>query len=268
MIGMKICNVKIGIHCEPETLSRQIFEQYQVYIEDIEPDYFIKITGITPEHTNVPGGANLGTIDVVFTQGCYVVSTPIYEGKIDPISHTAYLFLRSKNQILDIEFFIKMVVSYGLYELGGFLLHSAGIVRNNKAFLFFGKSGSGKSTVSKLSVNDIILSDEIVGLTYSGDKAVAHSTPFWNPGWSRRIQFVAEIGGIFRLVQDTRVFIEPIRPSLAVAEILASIPALPTNPDMCIGFIPMIEAMISRVGIHFLHFRKDNDFWDVIGRAT
>ena len=58
------------------------------------------------------------------------------------------------------------------------LLHSSGIIRTGRGYVFTGKSGSGKSTVTILSPGATILNDEITLLDFSGGAVTVADTPF------------------------------------------------------------------------------------------
>lgn len=64
------------------------------------------------------------------------------------------------------ENFFRVVLAYRLLELGGVLLHSAGVVDRGSAFVFVGQSGAGKSTLSRLSLEGgrHVLSDDLNAL--------------------------------------------------------------------------------------------------------
>ncbi len=61
------------------------------------------------------------------------------------------------------ENFLRLYTAYAVLRQGGVLLHSAGVVVNNRAWLFIGSSGAGKSSIAKLALaaGADILSDDI-----------------------------------------------------------------------------------------------------------
>lgn len=77
--------------------------------------------------------------------------------------------------------FLRSLISFLLLREGGFMLHSAGIVKNGKAHLFLGKSGAGKSTLSKLAATagGEVISDEINLLRFEKGRFRAYGSPFW-----------------------------------------------------------------------------------------
>ncbi len=57
---------------------------------------------------------------------------------------------------------LRILHSLFLARAGGFLVHGAGAVRNGRAFIFAGISGTGKTTIARLAPPDVtLLTDEI-----------------------------------------------------------------------------------------------------------
>jgi hypothetical protein len=264
VIGLEISTVNLRLACEPESLAKKITSRYHEYSADGTPDYTIVINWEKPSVDALSRGETIDRIEGRYIQGCYIISSPLYTGMINPESAQAELNFCSPTPIDDIEYFLRIILSHGLYKKGGLLLHSAGIVRDDKAYLFFGKSGSGKTTAAQHSMGFNILSDDLVGVLPTDDEVMAYSTPFWNPGWDRHTKAKARVAGFYRLVKSQTVALKPMRESLAVSEILTSIPVVPMNEEFCANLIPTIQDMLSRVGVHYLHLRRDDSFWDVL----
>jgi hypothetical protein len=264
VIGLEIGTVKLMLVCEPDSLAELISKKYHEYAYDGTPEYIVNIKWSKPSADAVPNHETIDKIDGYYSQGSYVISAPQYSGVINLQSLQTELHYSSSLPIYDFEYFMRIVISHGLYEKGGFLFHSAGIIRDDKAFLFFGKSGSGKTTVTQHSAGLRILSDDLVGVLPAADGVVAYSTPFWNPGWDRHKKAQAKIAGFYRLVKSNFVAEEAIPESLAVSEILSSIPVVPLNEEFCANLIPTIQNFLCQVNAYYLHFRPDDVFWKVI----
>jgi hypothetical protein len=77
----------------------------------------------------------------------------------------AFLATRSAER-LDTTFvfenFLRVISAYAAVRMGGLLLHSAGVVVNEQAYLFLGRSGAGKTTMARkaLTAGAEILSDD------------------------------------------------------------------------------------------------------------
>lgn len=264
MIGLDISTVKVKLICEPPSLARMIAQKYNEYAFAGTPEYVIKIKWSRPNTDVTHRQATIDKVDGYFSQGSYIISSPQYSGLVNLQSAQAEFEYSSPTPIYDFEYFLRIVISHALYQKGGFLFHSAGIIRDDRAFLFFGKSGCGKTTVARHSTGMRILSDDLVGVLPAEYGVVAYSTPFWNPGWNHHERANARVADFYRLVKSTDVTKVQIPESLAVSEVLSSIPVVPLYEKFCANLIPVIQDVISQVGVYYLHFRPDNTFWDVV----
>lgn len=87
--------------------------------------------------------------------------------------------LRIKPNIYSFDSFLRVLISLNLNRENGFLIHSSGISKDGYAFIFAGKSGSGKTTIANFSKNKFdILSDELIPIRID-KKIYAYSSPFW-----------------------------------------------------------------------------------------
>lgn len=96
-----------------------------------------------------------------------------FRAEIDPFGCEAVVSRSGAAGAFALESTIRTALSCRLPLEGGLLLHSAGIVFEGKAYLFYGVSGAGKSTLA--SFMSTVLSDELV-VTRNG---FARATGFW-----------------------------------------------------------------------------------------
>lgn len=77
--------------------------------------------------------------------------------------------------------FLRTLLSALLARSGGLMLHSAGLLRDGRAWLFPGVSGAGKSTLSRLAAGAgaEVVSDEINLLRFEKGRPVLYGSPFW-----------------------------------------------------------------------------------------
>ncbi len=94
------------------------------------------------------------------------------------------------------------------------LIHSAGIIRKNKAALFLAEDGGGKTTIAKLVEQNAVLSDDQVAIRKEGNTFFAHSTP-----WGRIVNGpqAVPLGALFKLEKSQKFSIELISSKLLIA---------------------------------------------------
>lgn len=75
---------------------------------------------------------------------------------------------------------LRVMAAYRLFEGGGVLLHSAGVVSNGRASLFVGRSGAGKTTFARRSLAEgrEVLSDDLNAVLPGPDGLRVRRVPF------------------------------------------------------------------------------------------
>jgi len=192
------------------------------------------------------------------------ISTGRLSGSINGQKRNGDLLISKNCPVEEIEYYLRAVYSLLAFQMGGLLLHSAGIIHNGMSFLFFGHSGSGKTTVATLSRDDVVINDDLVLLKPLGVKWIAHATPFWNPGWDEVVNASAPIIALFRLVKDQQVKLEEMEKSVAMAELVANVPVIPADYLHANELLYRCSLILDRVDVYWLHFRKDRSFWDIL----
>jgi hypothetical protein len=133
------------------------------------------------------------------------------------------------------ENFLRVLAAYRLLDLGGAILHSAGLVKDGAAYVFLGRSGAGKTTVSALgqAQGGEVLSDDLNALC--PDRAagcLVHKLPFTGEiGDRRALRPPVPLGALLRLQKDVRDELLPLSRAQTVACMMACAPFL--NADPC-----------------------------------
>lgn len=135
----------------------------------------------------------------------------------------------------------------------GLLVHCAGVVFRDSAFIFAGPSESGKTTVARFSTPKRILSDEIVALTIGNKKqVVASATPFWGEmGTGPASKRGYPVHSLFFLKKNSRLEKIPIDKGMAVHKLLRCVCLFNHSAqengralDLCLEMLNRISACI------------------------
>lgn len=235
-------------------------------------DLYVKICDHSSQELSPTG-------QVHFDGPVTVLREPKYHGVIDIEHSTARFCTQADRPLAGLEYFLRVTYAQLAYQRGGFLCHGAGIIHRQKGYLFFGHSGAGKTTVSRLSQQDQVLNDDLVILLPPGapppedDQAAAgmdpdqwsiHATPFWNPTQVKPSRLSHSLAAGFRLVQNTSVHLQPLTKGQALARLLACVPILSMNTAEEQGLLDRIENLQSKIPIFDLHFQKEPSFWQTI----
>ena len=196
--------------------------------------------------------------------GALQIRTEFFRGFVDLDRGQGELVLYRNSPEYEIENYLRALFAWLGYKSGGLILHAAGIRHYNAVYLFTGHSGSGKSTVSRLSELETVLNDDLVLLMPDEENWRVYATPFWNPGWVKLNHGSGLLQGIFRLIKDDDVAIHPMEQALAVAELISNVPVIPACESCSAGLLNRVIELTSIVDVNWLHFRKDETFWEVL----
>ncbi len=161
---------------------------------------------------------------------------------------------------------LRSIYSVLVIRNGGLVLHASGILRGDKAYIFFGPSESGKSTVANLSSDFTILDDDSIYIS-KGNKISNGMNNCYNAS-GRRVKGNFPIRGLYKLTKDKEVYLEKLTLSRALSE-LFTIPALLNKRlNWHEKLLVNISGLVAEVPCFDLHFKKDNSFWQCIDGHT
>jgi hypothetical protein len=202
-------------------------------------------------------------------------------------------WVRQSANRFSIDSVLRILHSLILARQGGFLAHAASAIRNGRAFLFAGVSGAGKTTISRLAPQDVVLlTDEISyvrkfrsqesGVGSQNEDAttcpssltpdtrpltpafVAFGTPF--AGELARIgeNLRAPIAALYLLAQGTENRIEAVSQAEAVRALLQNILFFAHDEELVRLVFESAFDFVSRVPVERLVFAPKPDAWELI----
>lgn len=199
-----------------------------------------------------------------FKEGVLHFSAPGYEGKVSEQEGSGKISISSKYPLEEIDYALRVAYALLAFQAGGLMIHAAGIVQNGAAYLFFGPSGAGKTTVSRLSTKGSVLNDDLVILLPKEKGWRVYGTPFWNPTQVTPNASSAPLAGLFRLVQSKRVSLGALSSSEAIAELVANVPVITVDLERSGKLLQRLDEISRTVTVKKLFFRQDGSFWDLI----
>ena len=159
---------------------------------------------------------------------------------------------------------LRMLLSWRLLPETGFLLHAATVIRNGKAYVFFGRSGAGKSTVASLSPSGSVFTDEISLLKRVDGEWRAFGTPFWGDFRADGMNCSAPLAGVFRLLQSPMNRVESLRPAELVKALLPCVLFFSSRVGDHQRLLEIMDATSREVPGYNLQFQKNRSFWEAI----
>jgi len=203
-------------------------------------------------------------LEVRFTDGRWTINRGDFRAQWDPVSLRGHV--RQSAYPYAIDSVMRIIHSLIVAERGGFLLHSASVVRKGRAFLFSGVSGAGKTTISRLAPPDAtLLTDEISYVRRVGEGYEACGTPFAGDLGRSGENISAPLAGLYLLVQGRHNHASLMGAADAARRLLRNILFFSDDAGRVEHLFGSACEFVSRVPVYELTFRPDEKIWDIIG---
>ena len=156
-----------------------------------------------------------------------------------------------------------LLFAFATAKLGALEMHASVTVKDDKGFLFLGKSGTGKSTHSRLwqeAFEDArLLNDDnpILRLLPNGEVRV-YGSP-WSGKTPCYINKDVPVGSIVKLSQAPQNEIRPLKLPEAYAYMLSSCSGLKIEPEMMDALYATIAGIIQAIQVYHLDCLPDTD---------
>ena len=146
-----------------------------------------------------------------------------------------------------------------LSERSGLLLHAACLIRDHRAYIFLGKSGAGKSTITQHASHMTYVNDDKIAVRRVRGKWLAFGAPLTDNTGLPSLDIVAPIAGLYFLEKH---FQESCLP-LDVKQAIARMPAQLILPKVDhLSLTTLYQTMLSLAAetkSYLLNFRVDSD---------
>lgn len=157
---------------------------------------------------------------------------------------------------------LRIAYSQAILYHGALAFHASAVSRNGEAFLFMGRSGTGKSTHSALWLRHLpgteLLNDDNPTIRIQGDTAYAHGTP-----WSGKTPCYKPqsfpIGGMVRLIQAPENRFHRQEGADAFVALYPGCSVISQDQDLRARLYDTLVRLAERVPTGILECRPDSD---------
>lgn len=162
-----------------------------------------------------------------------------------------------------IENLLRRLVAYEVLSLGGVMLHSAAIVKDQRAAVLFGHSGAGKSTTSTLALANgcQVISDDINIIEPA--KRGWQVTPVPFSGTLTAVSKITQpvtLQAIFRLQRADRDEVIPCSNARAISLLAGSAPFVNQDPLRMDQLLDVLAGLCAAIPIQDLYFTRSDKF--------
>ena len=196
------------------------------------------------------------------TDGFVVVPQKNYLLVADPRERRGYAVIRGRN-ITNLSITIKSVLQAAFAvsapDFGGVMFHACSLKIDGDGYVFFGGSGSGKTTIASSVNGDSLLSDDGSMCVVRDGRFLFYPTPFTQVTRGDFDGGSVPLKMILFLVKDNRDFLENIKPGAALVRILYNhihfFRFLPKGE--AVSIFQKIEKLVKEIPSYELHFTRN-----------
>ncbi len=258
-ITVEIGGMPIALRTQDNSFRQLLARRYAGFVDSsASPRFEFDI-----ELTKRPASAPDDDVRVEMRNGTWRLRRGDFRAQWDPAAGRGRI--RQSANPYSIDSVLRIVHTLILAREGGFLLHSAGAIRNGRAFLFSGVSGAGKTTISRLAPLDVtLLTDEVSYVRHVDGTYRACGTPF--AGELARVgeNCSAPIDSLFFLKQGPENRIEPMAKSEAILRLMRNILFFAGDAGLVENVFRSACEFVERVPVRRLTFTPDSRVWDLI----
>jgi hypothetical protein len=257
---IEIGRVTVGLRTSDAAYVRMLHDRFDPFITTgSSPDYEFDIE----LSSSIEGDPDADVQVERQRDGRWRLDRGDFHAEWDPRSRRGRI--RQSANPYAIDSVLRIVHTLVLAREGGLLVHSASAVRNERAFLFSGKSGAGKTTMSRLApAGAHVLSDEISYVRKESDGYYAYGTPFAGELARAGENLRAPLASVFLLAHGDSNRIDPIEPADAAREMLGNVLFFAKDPELVGAVFHATLALVETVPVQRLTFVPDARVWEMI----
>lgn len=261
-IKISVGDIPISIYSDNAEFMNQCRNEYGNFFTDLKPEYIIEIKLMTFE--------DFKTLDFQFD--ATTINFNSLNGDCHIFWHNFFGELNLKTKLgkavcidhLGLNSFLRFIYSIILLSESGFLVHASSLIKEGKGYLFPGKSGTGKTTITRLIPDAKILTDDISLIKKVNGSYMAFSTPFWGELKFNVENITFPIDNIFFPVQDDKNYLENLSNLKALELLLPNILFFAENSELSRQLFELSHDFIIAVETKELHFLPEPTFWGAI----
>jgi len=258
-ITVAIGGMPILLHTQDDSFRRLLARRYAGFVDSSAPPRFeFEIELTTPS-----ASASDDDVRVEMRNGTWRLRRGDFRAQWDPDAGRGSI--RQSANPYSIDSVLRIVHTLILAREGGFLLHSAGAIRNGRAFLFSGVSGAGKTTISRLAPPEVtLLTDEVSYIRRVDGGYRACGTPF--VGELARVgeNCSAPLQSLFFLNQGPENKIEPMAKSECIRGLMRNILFFAGDAELVTNVFQSACEFVERVPVQRLTFTPDSRVWSLV----
>jgi hypothetical protein len=261
---VEIGGIPIGLSTDSDDFFKLLGRRYEGFLSSSLPEFEFEFD------LNPAGPASDEEARVRREGDDWILERGDFRARWDPRNGRGVV--RQSANLYSLDSVLRLVHSLILAQRGGFLLHAAsaichtqGASRNDRAYLFSGVSGAGKTTITRLAPEDVILlTDEISYLRPSAGVYSAFGTPFAGELAKPGENCSAPVSALFFLEKGRENRVDELPSAEAVRRLMRNILFFAEDQRLVEELFATACEFVASVPVRRLTFYPDRRVWDEI----
>jgi hypothetical protein len=261
-VKIEIANICVRIDSEDQKFIRRIDSSYKDFASTKQADFIFGVDSYSQidsvqDHYNILSDPEQNVFLIPKNGGYSFVleNRQVSIGSMDMGKGEVRLYRLPGQEVgLYFDLLFMHAVRLFLAYNRGFFLHSSGLIKDDRAFLFVGPDGSGKTTISNLISDGFIASDDSLIVRQSNGSFTLYTTPW---GSRQRINTFASISKIFFLRKAHTLKTKEMTPAEAARELLANTFFNTLDHQICQETMETVGDLTKEIGCYKLYFSRE-----------
>lgn len=251
------------IRISPKTKEQEIKNIFNGFITDKKPSIVISarlIDDLVIDNYEGPAPATM------ISDSFYNIKWHYFYGTFDLKNGIVEAKLNSRPYVLSS--IMRIIYTLKATYSNGLIIHSASFIKDGEAYLFPAKSGTGKSTLTRITSQTdrsiSILSDEISYISYERGKVIAYSTPFWGNTKIKGTYLKAPLKKIYFLKQSSKDYKRRLSFKDSIKQMMENVLYATMDFESLDNTLLTIQKILPKTDNNILYFTKSPRFLEVI----
>jgi hypothetical protein len=265
-ITISIADIATRFELESEALAEVLRDRYESFISDDRPFSTFRVTTFDAESDETAKKSRLGEQPALTLEGNRLgMKRSDFSGAFNIADNRGTLEVHES--VYSFDAFYRVFYTWLMLKRGGFMLHASSVVHNGKGYIFTGSSGSGKSTISGLSAETTLLSDELTAVLKKNGEYEVHGNPFWGDFQKGTAREKATVSHLFFLRKARENRIEQIPLRIKMKQILQNVLFFGRGLELTDELLSVFTDFMTQIPSAELHFKPDESVWRCIENA-
>lgn len=267
MIKTTIGNINLGFDIQQPLIRRRVIQHYKKFVSEKDPDILIKVKNedfnIVLEGKPIIGGKDWEIYERKANKFIYFKNDLTESlAKCNSTLELINFYTQDKKGQLLLYLFPEILFSWLLPLFNSLMLHSCGVIDEEKGYLFIAPDEGGKSTIAKLAIRKgfTVLNDDRIIINKQENRFKMYSTPWYGEvkNISNESSYIKKIF-FLKKAQENRI--KPVNKIDSITEFYKNSFYLPIEDDIIKKVFRAITGMVSNLDCYWFHFKSDETIW-------